>query len=620
MFKRDRSYHGLDCVKDMEDPMYMEYMNQSQAKVSWGSQAHYGKVTVYFGVVVIFIAFVKNWWYRYTDYAYKRSSSRGVEPGYLGAFVATVTAFCRNTGYRPVTGPIQRALSLPSTMGNFLLAAASTLYLACYCFIPHFWYRECRGFGSPPLAVRAGIMSTALVPFIYVLAGKSNIISMLTGISYEKLNTMHQYTGVACFVLGVVHTIPFLWQDMAEGGASRLNFKFHDNFFYYSGIPPLILVAICCIGGHHWIRAHAYEWFLHIHWVCGCGFFGTLVWHISEMMGMWDYMWGALAFWMAQLIYRALVKTCFRPTRWFLRARPATLRKLSGEAYEIAVTNVADSDWAPGQHCYLRFVGTRILDNHPFSICSLPNRQDRGDTTMKFIVLPQKGLTRKMYDELDRADKKKVYVDGPYGGTVRDPLSFEQVALISTGTGVSACLPFMQHVARAIAAQQAVLTRHVQFTWIVRHEDDIEWVRQELEEAVALAPDAVSVEIYVCRQGDKLIADKAGVVGDASSASSASSDDAGSAHKASADDLEKTTDHGVRATSSTGLRVLHYKPDVKEIMTRLGVGLMRRNMIVSSGSASMRRAVCAAAADMQRAVLAGAAVEEVYLHSESYGW
>ncbi len=56
----------------------------------------------------------------------------------------------------------------------------------------------------------------ALVPFIYVLAGKSNIISMLTGILYEKLNTMHQYTGVA-LCAGVVHTIPFLWQDM-EGG------------------------------------------------------------------------------------------------------------------------------------------------------------------------------------------------------------------------------------------------------------------------------------------------------------------------------------------------------------------------------------------------------------------
>ena len=41
---------------------------------------------------------------------------------------------------------------------------------------------------------------------------------------------------------------------------------------------------------------------------------------------------------------------------------------------------------------------------------------------MKFIIKAQKGLTRKIYQELDKliTSNKNVYVDGPYGGTFRD--------------------------------------------------------------------------------------------------------------------------------------------------------------------------------------------------------
>lgn len=601
MFKRDKSFRGLDCLNDMENPLYTEYMNALQAAVSWESQAQYAKATVYFGVVVIFIAFLKNVWFRYVDTGYKKKP-QGMEPGYFGSLVAIITAFCRLVGYKPVEGPLQKWLSLPSSMGNFLFAACSSLYLACYCFIPHFWYRECRGFGSPPLAVRAGVMAAALMPFIYVMAGKSNAICMLTGILYEKLNVLHQFVGVACFVLGVVHTIPFIWQDLSEGGAALLNANF-QTYSYYSGIPPLILLGILCIGGNHWFRAHAYEIFLHLHWVCGCGFFGTMVWHIGEMLGMWDYMWGTLAFWMAQLIYRALVKTCFKPTAFFLRARPATISKLTGEAYEICVANVGDRNWSPGQHCYLRFKGSRILDNHPFLICSLPSESQGNDACMRFIVLPQKGLTRKMYNELNTVTNTRVYIDGPYGGTVRDSAAFDQVMLFSTGTGVSACLPFLQHLARAIAQKTAVMTKQVHFTWIVRHSEDIDWIKDELEETIKLAADCITINIYVCHDNaeDEVAA--------------------GSAYKESID-LEKSVG-GLEKSACKGLNVFSYKPDVTAIMVQLSSQLMRKTMIVSSGSASMRREVGAAAASMQKAVLkvdSHAPVEEVFLHTETFGW
>ena len=61
----------------------------------------------------------------------------------------------------------------------------------------------------------------------------------------KKLNTFHQYTGVACFILSVIHVVPFIYQDLAEGGSSNLKMNFKDSFEYYSGIPPLILLGLC---------------------------------------------------------------------------------------------------------------------------------------------------------------------------------------------------------------------------------------------------------------------------------------------------------------------------------------------------------------------------------------
>lgn len=322
------TFNGLDCETDYGSDAYMKEFDISQAEVLFSDQFLYGKYTVYFGLAVIALATLKNVWYKYSDMTYTRKVQNGsIEPGYFGSFIAVLTAFSRSIGYKPINMYISKYLGLPATSGSFLFIFATTLYLALYSFVPHYWYRGCRGFGSPPLAVRTGVMAVALIPFIYILGGKSNMITLVTGISYEKLNVFHQFCGVACFVLSLIHTIPFIYQIYNEGGTSWLAHKF-TTFSYYSGIPPLIFIGILIFGSNSWVRKHCYEGFLHLHWLCGIGFFGTTVWHIHDAnYEMWDYMWSALAFWMSQLMYRALVKTCFKPNALFLKPRPAQLRK-----------------------------------------------------------------------------------------------------------------------------------------------------------------------------------------------------------------------------------------------------------------------------------------------------
>ncbi|KAK6455909.1 ferric reductase transmembrane component 7 [Scheffersomyces xylosifermentans] len=587
------TFEGLDCIADQNTPEFMALHKASSAQVAWADQAEYGKYTVYFGVAVIFLAFVKHLWYRYRDYSYKKTQSSQ----YLVPFVDVLVSYSRYLGYKQIPQRLSYFTSLPASLGSTIFMFVSSMYLLCYCLVPHFWYRPCTGFGSPPLAIRSGIMATALTPFVYVLAGKSNMITFLTGISYEKLNQHHQYVGLAAFVLAIIHTVPFIYSNLREGGASSVSMLFRTDFAYYSGIPPLILLGWLCIASKAWIRKHVYEVFVNLHWAAGIAYFGTLIWHIDKTLNCDNYMWGALAFWASQILYRMLVKTCFKPNSLFLRPRIAKLQKLNDNAFQVTVANSKGYEWGPGQHCFLRFAGVRFLDNHPFSIASMIDEDSR---EMKFIIIPKKGLTRTLFNQLDEyvAQDKKVFVDGPYGGTPRDPTAFDRVILASTGTGVTATLPFLLHLAgeisKAKAAGSVILTKHINFIWIVRQQDDIKWIRDELIKCKDVAGEYITIDIY------DLI------------------------KKSFEVDVENQVDSNTSSTSTDPFNVHMYKPSINRVLGDMRHTLGRRNMIVSSGSESMKAQVSTVASHFQALIfnndLNNSCIEEIYLHTETFGW
>ena len=65
------------------------------------------------------------------------------------------------------------------------------------------------GHAAPPLAIRAGMLAVALIPWIVGLSMKANFISILTGIGHERLNVLHRWLAYLCLILSLIHTIPF---------------------------------------------------------------------------------------------------------------------------------------------------------------------------------------------------------------------------------------------------------------------------------------------------------------------------------------------------------------------------------------------------------------------------
>lgn len=594
------TYKGLDCLADKESHQFMEFYEQLQAAIPWATQTMYGYYTLYFGCAFIIVALIKHVYYTLRDK--NRLQLSFWLP--INSFVDVFASYGRFLSYKRIPNKITYFTSLPPSVGSSLFILGSTLYLGLYCFVPHFWYRGCRGFGSPPLAVRSGIMATALTPFVYILAGKSNFITLVTGISYEKLNYIHQYVGVAALVLSIVHTIPFFHQALQEGGYANLKFFFDTNFYFWSGVPPLILLFFLCTLSKSWVRKHFYEGFLHLHWVMGIAYFATLTWHVFGQLGTTNYMWAALAFWFTQLLYRLMVKTCFRPTALFLRPRPAKLFKLQGsKAFQINVEN-NKLTWKPGQHAFLRF-SSRLLDNHPFSISNLP---DTEENELKFVVVPQRGLTKKLCDEIEKNSNTKILIDGPYGGCSRDHNSFDKVILAASGSGITATIPFLTDLTQNATKGTNTITKEIDFIWIVRKDEDIDWFKTELIKALECTQIQVNIDIYVC-----------GGSANSEEKIQRSEDEKDTKLDSNTESMEELI-----GTTSNQLNTKYYKPRIEDVIIPLRHSLKRKNLIVSSGSESMKSAIAGVSSDFQSLIFNNdtnkSNIEEIFLHTESFHW
>jgi hypothetical protein len=155
------------------------------------------------------------------------------------SIVRRITALGRFLSYRVFRIPILNWNSAP--LGILALSAVGTIYFICMTLAPKPYYwpnTEDVDFGSsPPLATRSGWLSLACLPFVFATAGKSNLITAVTGVSHERLQVFHRWISYAFFVTALMHTFPFIVYDI-ETGTMVSSWK--TSVFYWTGVIALI--------------------------------------------------------------------------------------------------------------------------------------------------------------------------------------------------------------------------------------------------------------------------------------------------------------------------------------------------------------------------------------------
>lgn len=387
-----------------------------------------------------------------------------------------------------------------------------------------------------------------------------------------------------------------------------------------------------------WFRSLAYELFVHTHILAALAYLGTMFWHAAQQKDSRHYLWATVGIWIVQLAARAWDKTAIFELRQKHRngnAHVTVLDDDSGQAAMMRVTVRLPFQWTPGQHAFLRFPRLGILDNHPFTIASVP-KTGTGDNEILFLIRPYRGLTKRL---LSRATQRSrldpeanpdpehrgssddnikvkanndydVRIDGPYGGFSEHfglHKLYDQVVLVAGGGGISAMLPWLISLSTRIGnAKEPRRVQRVNLIWCIRHINAKAWVEQELRDCLDKARKCVRIDVYVT--GEEVAeAQKLSSTLQAKSIQELPEKSPGFASGSS-----ETSDG-----STPGMPVHSGRPYMPSLLD--GLVMLRKTAIMCCGPESLKNDVSNAAATLQRRVRENRA-EEVYLHTETFGW
>lgn len=367
------------------------------AAAPWDSNVDYAKRVSYIccGFVILFMIF-------HAIRVLRELSPR------LGLLLARipgvpfVTAFVRAIGYRKIN--IFNRLQLSLTF--VLIAGSVTIGTIVWCFtvMPLYWANG--EIGSPPLAVRSGMMATAFLPFLFSMALKLNPISLLTGVSHAHLQRYHQWTAVLFFFFSIVHTVPFIKVPLDDAGYSNLRAYFTSSFQYWTGTVALLLLFWMCLSSIGFFRRMSYEFFVLQHIVCAMVTMGFLFVHYDSLISSHIWLWATVGLWIFSVAGRGLL--VLFSSDFFIGPR-AHVEVLAEAGVVDPLSKVKPMEcvrvsfftplrWKPGQHVYVRFPGIAPLEAHPFTILSLPSHSGYTRSRLVLLMRVHKGITRRLFD------------------------------------------------------------------------------------------------------------------------------------------------------------------------------------------------------------------------------
>ncbi|KIJ06187.1 hypothetical protein PAXINDRAFT_92374 [Paxillus involutus ATCC 200175] len=301
---------------------------------------------------------------------------------------------------------------------------------------------------------RAGMLAASQFPLVTALGTKNNVVSLVTGITYEKLNYVHRVTARSCFGLLLIHAGSEIYNHNQFQSALQ-------EAWLRLGITALSALGILCIVSLRVIRTQAYEGFFYTHFVTVLIFLSGAYFHTKANHGS-VWVWPSFIVWALDRFIR-LVRLVVSNHLYFGFTRRsgslhATTELLCEDFVRVRLHRPPHFHWSPGQSAYIIMpsVSTLPFEAHPFSISSIdsPLFQRHGDDNSEngeeptaaywkelvFLVNVRSGFTKRLKEVAARNETIKVLLDGPYGSSP-DLGAYDTSVLIAGGTGVTYTLP-----------------------------------------------------------------------------------------------------------------------------------------------------------------------------------
>lgn len=362
------------------------------------------------------------------------------------------------------------------------------------------------------LGVRAGWLAIAQIPLLILLAGKNNIIGLVTGISYERLNVYHRWVSRGLLLLATLH---FGYQSVGWNEYGLMQLEWTTDSCPPTGIAAYVLLLWLNLSTLAPIRNLWYEFFVVQHIITFFGFIIAIMYHLpSTALYSRVYIWIPIGLYVLDRIIRS--------TRWGMyNIKPARVivKSMEGGVTKIRMRNSKLKRWSPGSYVLLSIPEFGFAQSHPATIASTPSSHN-GD--LIFILKGHGGFTKRVFEsasddtpllDAEAAEKShKSFIDGPYGGSHSDFACFDTAVLVAGSTGVSFCLPILLDIANR-ASKTRLPVRAVHFIWIVKSVACVSWISAELKNVFAsLRSAGVEVQIKVFITCDDGMTEYSGVL------------------------------------------------------------------------------------------------------------
>jgi predicted ferric reductase len=351
------------------------------------------------------------------------------------------------------------------------------------------------------LGFRTAWIGATMTPLVVLLSSRFSAISLLTGVSYERLNWLHRWVSRTLIIVSTLHGLFFLAEWLRAGnGFFWLELKTLPRI--YDGIGALAVLFWIGISAASPLRGLAYELFVVQHFFSAVTYL-LLLWIHARANHRFSLICAMLLF-SIDLLAKGIVWAWQNIRLTQLAQQGSGIRlgynaKIEVDGPDISRVTVEGVyfSWRPGQHIYIWMPSFWLQSPHPFTIAN--SRLDlRTASEIQLIIRKRKGFTKKIHESVCKATVNscletaymRVFIAGPFGNPPRWE-QYDTLVLISTSTGGSFVTPILQNV---LLNMQQTCVRCVSVLLIARKRHHIDVYLSQIQQ---LLDAALSVSINV---------------------------------------------------------------------------------------------------------------------------
>ncbi|OHE94710.1 ferric reductase like transmembrane component [Colletotrichum orchidophilum] len=364
-----------------------------------------------------------------------------------------------------------------------------------------------------PWSDRIGTLAYALTPLSVLFSTRESILSLLTGVPYQSFNFLHRWVGYIIVVQSSLHTIGWLVIEVRlyQPQPTVANEWISQLYMIWGCIALFLLMALYVLSLPPVIRLTGYEFFRKSHYVLAMLYIGACIGHWKNLE---CFMVPAIVIWFLDRISRG-VRTALMHHNFIegegmgFSAAQAAMTVFpdseNGDVVRLDFTHPNDA-WKIGQHFYLCFSESSIWQSHPFTPLNAPVTLN-GRTKHSYIFRAKGGETKKVaqiaahklagipVEKGTAAPTTPVILTGPYGDPIlRNITSDVNILCVAGGTGITYVLPVLTSLKKHSGA-----SRKLELVWVVKHRNDVAWVKPELDALEAEQGPKVVVRIFATR-------------------------------------------------------------------------------------------------------------------------